>query len=193
MKINISQKGAKICKPFFTLEEVKTEEVNPTMARDTHCGIRSEREKQGVLPKGQGVFCTLQPPNIFLSSKARSSSHNSPSHGTKLTPILFSLHVPLRATSPESSAVTEVVTFTAPMRSSALPLKLELSTPHQGKLCQPQHWVLGSDQPPAPLKLERIHSYSKPNLAMSTLHCKVIKKPGKSVKDEKRPALSSMV
>lgn len=48
-------------------------------------------------------------------------------------------------------------------------------------------------QPPAPLKMKRARSYSNHSLGMFTLCCKVIKKPGKSVKDEKRPALSSMV
>lgn len=127
-------------------------------------------------------------------SETRSSSHNSPSHERKLPDITFvflaGLHVPLRASSPESPAVTAVVIFPAPMGSSALlPLQTKLRLPTMRSHVSPSIGIWG--QVPADTgsssKIEKNSFILNPQpwYVHTTLQGH-FKNPGKSVKDEKK-------
>lgn len=136
------------------------------MARDTHCGIWREK-KQGVLPKGLCMFCTLQPSKISLSTEIRSSSHNSPSHERKLPDITFVFLAGLPC-SPQSQLPREPCSDSScdlpcTMWSSTLPLQTRAQhSPPWEVLSAPALGFGVRCQPPAPLKLKKTSFILKP-------------------------------
>lgn len=140
---------------FFHSEDRRSEPYNGK--RHTLWDLKGK--KQGVLPKGLCVFCTLQPPKISLSCEARSSSHNSQNHEEKLPDITF---VPLRASSPQSPAVTAVVIFLHPWGAQPSHCQPELTLPIMGSSVSPTAGFWGQVPTTSSSKIEKNSFILKP-------------------------------